>query len=82
MCIFQIGELTSKLTDDFREQYNGIPWKKIRGMRNIFAHDYESINDEEAWATIETSIPELKRYCQYVLSLLIKETNDGRGAGT
>ena len=67
MCIFQIGELASKLSEDFRDKYNGVPWNKIRGIRNIFAHDYESINNDEIWATIETKVPELKKYCEYIL---------------
>jgi uncharacterized protein with HEPN domain len=67
MCIFQIGELVSRLPEDFREEYNKIPWILIRGMRNIFAHDYENVSLIRVWETIETDIPTLKAYCEEVL---------------
>ena len=38
MCVMQIGELTTHLTTDFRNEYNEIPWQDIKGMRNIAAH--------------------------------------------
>jgi len=73
MCILQIGELASRLPEDFCTKYNKIPWKLIRGMRNMFAHEYEKVNIEEFWDTIETDIPTLKAYCVEVLHLLKQE---------
>ena len=35
-----IGEASSKLSNDFKEKYDFIPWKKIVGMRNKLIHDY------------------------------------------
>ena len=67
MIIMQIGELASRLPEDFCMIYNEIPWKKIRGMRNLFAHDYEKTSDSITWATIETSIPEIKLFCKKTL---------------
>jgi len=70
MCIFQIGELASRLPDDFRLRYDKIPWKLIRGMRNMFAHDYGNVDLARMWATIETDIPILKTNCEEVLQSL------------
>ena len=44
MCILQIGELTSRLTEEFRTEHDGIPWHLIKAMRNIHAHDYERVD--------------------------------------
>jgi len=44
MCILQIGELVNHLSADFKADNNGIPWHKIRGMRNYVAHEYGSID--------------------------------------
>ncbi|MCL2147382.1 MAG: DUF86 domain-containing protein [Synergistaceae bacterium] len=74
MCIFQIGELASRLPGDFHTEYNKVPWKLICGMRNIFAHEYERMDIEELWKTIETDIPTLKEYCKEVLRDI---TNNG-----
>ena len=78
MCLMQIGELASKLTENFRLKYDFVPWKKIRGMRNIFAHNYLNVNYEEAWATITINVPELEKSCLLILSdLSINNENSG-----
>ncbi len=34
-----IGEMVIKLSEDFKNQYPEIEWHKIKGLRNIAAHD-------------------------------------------
>ena len=60
LTIINIGELSSVLTDDLKEENSHIPWKKIKGLRNIIAHRYEIINFEDLWETSIISIPELE----------------------
>lgn len=60
-----IGEMVFKLSDDFKTTNSEIEWWKIKGFRNIVAHDYFGIDAEEVWQIINTKIPEL--------SLFIKE---------
>ena len=67
MCILQIGELASNLSDEFRVKYDKVPWRAIRAMRNIFAHDYASMNVEETWFVIENRVVELENYCKELL---------------
>ena len=67
MCVLQIGELSGKLTDDFRETYPGAPWHQIRGMRNIVAHSYGSVDPEITWEILTEDIPKLKEYCETVM---------------
>ena len=69
MCTLHIGELASRLPDDFKTKYSGVSWKEIRGMRNIFAHDYDNVNMDEAWRTITVDIPHLKEYCGEIMRL-------------
>ncbi|MDR3349203.1 MAG: DUF86 domain-containing protein [Acidaminococcales bacterium] len=69
MCVLQIGELAARLTDDFRDRHNGVPWKLIRAMRNVFAHDYDNMNIAQTWTTITTDIPRLKEYCGEILRM-------------
>lgn len=38
LCLLQIGELVKKLSDEFVQSHTTIPWKAIRGMRNVVAH--------------------------------------------
>lgn len=60
MCIIQIGELVNRLSDEFIEKYNNIPWHAIKAMRNLHAHDYESVDLNIVWNTLNEDIPALK----------------------
>ena len=40
-----VGEASIKSSDATRAQYPQIPWKELRGMRNILVHVYEGIED-------------------------------------
>ena len=65
--ILQIGELTKRISNDFRQEYKQIPWKDISGMRDLFAHQYASMNINEIWHTANEDIPALKKFCQELL---------------
>ncbi len=54
-----IGEATKRLSSDFREKYNHIPWKDMAGMRDILAHQYDRVNINTLWDVIQSDIPEL-----------------------
>jgi uncharacterized protein with HEPN domain len=55
-----IGEMVDKLSDDFKVDHDNIDWIKIKGFRNIVAHDYFGIDAEEVWQIIKNKIPNLK----------------------
>ncbi len=55
-----IGEMIDKISDEFKKKYPEIEWIKIKGFRNIVAHDYFGIDAEEVWQIIKTKIPTLK----------------------
>lgn len=67
MTIINIGELTTVLPENFRASYPQIPWRKIKGLRNIMAHKYEIIDFEDVWETATTSIPELEKYLREII---------------
>ena len=66
MCVLQIGELASHLSDEVKCKYDGIPWKQICGMRNIVSHNYGSVDVEELWHTALEDIPVLSEYCEHI----------------
>jgi uncharacterized protein with HEPN domain len=55
-----IGEMVDKLSDDFKKKNDKVEWIKIKGFRNIVAHDYFGIDAEEVWQIIKNKIPKLK----------------------
>lgn len=65
MCLMQIGELSKKLSNEFKESTSEeIPWREIRGMRNLFAHVYPTMSVTEIFATAHDEIPHLKEFCE------------------
>ena len=62
-----IGEMVDKLSDDFKKDNYQIEWIKIKGFRNIVAHDYFGIDAEEVWQIIKNMIPKLKADIQKLL---------------
>lgn len=67
MCIIQIGELVARLDEDFTDGHTDIPWRQIKGMRNIYAHDYDIIDNDTVWEAITDEIPELKEKLQTIM---------------
>jgi uncharacterized protein with HEPN domain len=62
-----IGEMTDKLSEDFKQDHDIIEWVKIKGFRNIVAHDYFGIDAEEVWQIIKNKIPSIKIEIQTLL---------------
>lgn len=72
MCIIQIGELTSRLSVELKEETPNIPWHAIRAMRNLHAHGYDRVDFETMWETLTQDIPVLK---SQLTALLAKSAN-------
>ena len=70
MCILQIGELAGRLTEQAISGTPDVPWRQIRGMRNICAHNYGKIDPAYTWETIQHDIPKLKRRCEEYINAL------------
>ena len=54
-----IGEMVDKLSEDFKNDNSEVEWIKIKGFRNIVAHDYFGIDAKEVWQIIIDKIPNL-----------------------
>lgn len=68
MCLMQIGELSNRLSDEAKIQMSVIQWNMIRGMRNILAHDYISVDWSMIWSTIKKNLPALRIVCEEYLN--------------
>jgi uncharacterized protein with HEPN domain len=62
-----IGEMIDKLSDEFKKKHSEVKWIKIKGFRNLVAHDYFGIDVEEVYQIIKNKIPALK----YDIKLLL-----------
>src|SRR5207237_226000 len=52
-----IGEAAKRVPASVREENPHIPWKEMAGMRDMIIHEYDEIDLDEVWGTIERDIP-------------------------
>jgi len=54
-----IGEAAAHLTDETRKAIPKLPFRKMRGMRNIVAHDYANVDVKIVWEVATVHVPEV-----------------------
>jgi uncharacterized protein with HEPN domain len=64
----QIGELSGRLSEECKQSYPEVPWRQIKGMRNLLIHDYEGIDMRIVRETVEQDIPSLQAQLQAILN--------------
>ena len=52
--------------DEFFEKYNQIKWNDIKGTRNRIFHDYDGVNMELIWQTLQ-DIPGFKKQIEQII---------------
>ena len=62
-----IGEMVDRLSTLCKKENNHIDWPRIKGFRNLVAHDYFGIDAEEVWQIISTHIKILKKDIDNIL---------------
>jgi hypothetical protein len=55
-----IGEAAAHVPEEARAMDATIPWAKMKGMRNIAAHEYFGIDVATVWQTATVDVPALK----------------------
>ncbi|WP_159950555.1 HepT-like ribonuclease domain-containing protein [Rhizobium sp. 18065] len=62
MAFVLIGEAATRISSRFPEfvaDHPEIAWAKIRGMRNLIAHDYNELDMPVVWRTLKNELPVL-----------------------
>ena len=54
-----IGEAVRRISPDFRANYPNIAWKDMAGMRSKLIHNYDEVDLNQVWETVQTDIPAL-----------------------
>lgn len=54
-----IGEAAGRVSADFQRRCAQVPWRKIKGMRNILAHEYGHIEYSALFDTAKSDVPAL-----------------------
>jgi uncharacterized protein with HEPN domain len=59
-----IGEASRHVPDEIVDKHPEIPWREMRYMRNLLAHEYFGVNTKIVWETRQTDwlaiVPVLK----------------------
>ena len=56
-----IGEAANKISPEMRGKFPHINWSEMISMRNFIVHDYDKVNKNIVWDTIDNDIPILKK---------------------
>ena len=57
--VIKIAENSMKLAEEFQKKNSHIPWRAIRGMRNMIVHNYGAVDLAIVYDTVANSNPEL-----------------------
>ncbi len=72
-CIKQmeiIGEASNHISEEIKNQFSEIEWSRIKGMRNIFVHEYFGIDSKLAWEIIKQDLPDLNNKVKIIIKFL------------
>lgn len=70
-----IGEAARRISDEFKAAYPQIEWRSIVGLRNILAHQYDEIVEEQIWLLTQRHIPRLIQFLESLDPPLAEEGN-------
>lgn len=51
--MYQLADVTGKISDAVKARHTEVPWRAIAGLRNFYAHAYEGIDMERMWADLQ-----------------------------
>lgn len=57
-----LGEAVRRLSRQTRAAHPTIPWQKIASMRNMLIHEYDRVDLNIVWYTVEQEVPALLAY--------------------
>jgi uncharacterized protein with HEPN domain len=75
-CIKQmeiIGEASNHISDEIKTKFSEIEWGQIKGMRNIYVHEYFGIDTRLVWEIIKHDLPDLKSKVLTILNTISED---------
>jgi uncharacterized protein with HEPN domain len=54
-----MGEASKRISQSTRESHPEIPWSEMAGMRNLMIHDYDDVDLDIVWDTLQHDLPHL-----------------------
>ena len=54
-----ISEAARRLPPDLHARHPELPWRAIKGVGNVYPHNYDNVAEEFVWRTLRESLPAL-----------------------
>ena len=65
--IIIIDEVSANIPEDMQQKWSKLPWRLMKDMRNVAAHEYCQVDLPTIWRTLERSLPPLIEPLQTIL---------------
>jgi len=65
-----IGEASNRISEDLKNRFPDLPWKKMKAMRNIMIHMYDELELEIVWDTANNDISRLRNRLKEIIPLI------------
>ncbi|HEX7313638.1 MAG TPA: DUF86 domain-containing protein [Pyrinomonadaceae bacterium] len=63
-----MGEAVKQIPDSVRQQYPGVDWRAIAGMRDRLIHAYYGVNYRVVWDSVTDKVPTLVESIELLLT--------------
>jgi uncharacterized protein with HEPN domain len=54
-----IGEAARRVPQEVKAAHPEIPWSRMADMRNVLVHEYDEVDLQIVWATLQNDLPNL-----------------------
>ena len=62
-----IGEASKSIPPSVQRAYTDIPWKEMKGMRDILIHEYFGVDTKILWHATTKNLPSLQKQLEELL---------------
>jgi uncharacterized protein with HEPN domain len=65
--LMTMGESVRWIPDAILDEHPSVPWRTMRGVRNVVVHEYFGVDDAVLWQTVRGDLPPLVPLLEAVL---------------
>ena len=66
--LMMMGESVRWLPQQVQDQHRSVPWRGLRGVRNVVVHEYFGVDPRILWETCRRDLPQLVPKLEAVLT--------------
>jgi uncharacterized protein with HEPN domain len=64
-----IGEAAALVPTDVQDRHAEVPWRKLKGLRNVIVHQYDRVDVNIVWNVLHRDLPPLVPILERVLQV-------------